>query len=163
MLSLFGGLDPFFRSWIFFLCDLQASLDATATRLTSALVSQPSTAKFVAVQRKHWGECILPSAWIPFWITWCTELQFEPYVMTDELDFISGYISYKVIFVSRAKTEHSRVFRRLKFSIPVNVVQTEWWIVLLYLAATGNVNSAYNILFDQWIFHLHGVARLKNE
>jgi hypothetical protein len=30
--------------------------------------------------------------------------------MTDELDFISGYISYKVVCVSRAKTEPSMVF-----------------------------------------------------
>lgn len=35
------------------LCDLQASLDATAMRLTSALVCQPSAAKFVVGQKKH--------------------------------------------------------------------------------------------------------------
>ncbi|XP_035817962.1 sulfiredoxin, chloroplastic/mitochondrial isoform X2 [Zea mays] len=32
---------------------IMASLDATATRLTSALVSQPSAAKFAVGQRKH--------------------------------------------------------------------------------------------------------------
>ena len=41
--------------------DLQASLDATATRHTSALVSQPSAAKSVEGRKKHLGQTILSS------------------------------------------------------------------------------------------------------
>lgn len=69
------------------MCDLQASLDATAMRLTSGLVSRPYAAKFVAGQKKRLGENIFLSFDSSFYFELLDALNFSllfqaPYAMS---------------------------------------------------------------------------------
>jgi hypothetical protein len=73
--SGFSGCHRYVRLYISLVLnmlvhDLQASLDATATRHTSALVSQLSAAKSVVGQKKHWGDTIfLQLGWFIAYLT----------------------------------------------------------------------------------------------